>query len=64
MLKHGRQKLNLRAEPSVIRALGRAAQAGGRSLNEQMVRYVKLGLASDGFVVIDTDTAAPEVVRL
>ena len=64
MIKNGRQKTNLRVEPTVMRALGRSAAKDGRSINEQAVRYLKLGLADDGFLLLEQDETPPETVKL
>jgi hypothetical protein len=64
MIENGRQKTNLRVEPTVMRALGRSAAKDGRSINEQAVRYLKLGLANDGFLLLEQDETPPETVKL
>jgi hypothetical protein len=64
MIENGRQKTNLRVEPTVMRALGRSAAKDGRSINEQAVRYLKLGLANDGFLLLEQAETPPETVKL
>lgn len=65
MVKNGRQKMNLRVEPALIRLCGKAAEAGGRSVNEQIVRYLKQGLEKDGLVtIVEPEKPEPMAVRL